>query len=59
MTPQTLFMPARTMVASWDLSPHSAMKVIVKQFRNTYITTFHLYIDLSSITFLTLKTLRH
>ena len=35
MTPQTLFMPARTMVASWDLSPHSAMKVIVKQFRNT------------------------
>ena len=33
-TPQTSFSPASTMVASWDLSPHSAMKVMVKQLTN-------------------------
>ena len=35
MTPHTLLRPARTMVASWDLSPHSAMKVMVKHLMKT------------------------
>ena len=35
MTPQTSLSPARTIVANWDLSPHSAMNVIVKQFTNS------------------------
>ena len=37
LMPQTTsLMPARTMVASWDLSPHSAMKVRVKVFTNSW-----------------------
>ena len=35
MTPYTLLIPASTMVASWDRSPHSAMKVIVRQLRKS------------------------
>ena len=38
MTPHTLLSPARTMVASCDLSPHSAMKVMVKHLINTLKT---------------------
>merc|ERR1719186_2437360 len=34
-TPPTSLIPARTIVASWDLSPHSAMKVMLKQFTNS------------------------
>ena len=36
MTPYTLLIPASTMVASWDRSPHSAMKVIVRQLRKSW-----------------------
>ena len=37
LTPRTTsLMPARTMVASWDRSPHSAMKVRVKVLTNSW-----------------------
>merc|ERR1719193_3073701 len=43
MTPTTSLMPARTIVASWDLSPHSAMKVRVNVFTNSLNILRHFF----------------